>query len=427
MIPYIPTLVAIIISNLQDLSAPAKRIASLRALGQIASNTSYVIDPYVEHPELLNILVNIVKTEAPGRLRRETIRLLGILGALDSYRYQQIMEQPQEAKALKETEPQTDVEFLIEGTVTPSKDEYYPRVVIKTLMGLVSDQSLAQYHSAVIDAVMAIYQTMGLKCVDYLPDIIPGFLAVIRTAPPGRVEGYFNQLSQLVRIVRHHIRPYLPVILTAVKNFWKTATIQLQGPILSLIEAIARSLEGEFKVYLAEILPLVLGVLETDTDPRRAPSQRILHTFLVFGPSAEEYVHLIIPAVIKVFDKGVDKGSQPVSIRKQAIETLGRLSRQVNMSEFASQIIQPLCRVLASTETQLKHTALDMLCALIYQLGPDYFPFIPTVQKVSVCSPHEPLHADEKDPCLPEDISQQLLLDCFQTSKRRTSSARPQP
>lgn len=88
MIPYIPRLMPIIIETIQDQSSPTKRDAALKTLGQIASNSGYVIDPYVEYPQLLPILVNIVKTEQTGFLRKETIKLMGILGALDPYRHQ---------------------------------------------------------------------------------------------------------------------------------------------------------------------------------------------------------------------------------------------------------------------------------------------------------------------------------------------------
>ena len=85
---HIPTLMPIIIDALQDLSSPNKRDSALRALGQLASNSGYVIMPYLDHPHLLDLLVNIIKTEQQGSLRRETIKLLGILGALDPYKHQ---------------------------------------------------------------------------------------------------------------------------------------------------------------------------------------------------------------------------------------------------------------------------------------------------------------------------------------------------
>ena len=88
MLPYVHALMPIIIDALQDLGSQTKREAALRTLGQLASSSGYVIDPYLEYPQLLNILVGIVKTEQTGSLRRETIKLMGILGALDPHKHQ---------------------------------------------------------------------------------------------------------------------------------------------------------------------------------------------------------------------------------------------------------------------------------------------------------------------------------------------------
>ncbi len=402
---YIPDLMDIIIENLQDLSSNAKRTAALRTLGQLASNSGYVIDPYIDRPDLLNILINIVKTEQATPLRRETIRLMGILGALDPYKHQQVIETTPENKLAREVQSVTDVSLIMNG-ITPSHEDYYSTVVINTLMGLLKDSSLSQYHSSVIDAVMIIYTTIGLKCVQFLDQIIPGFISVIQNASTKQLEGLFNQLSHLVRIVKQHIRPFLPVILETVQEYWSAST-QLQVTILSLIEAVSSSLEGEFKVYLASVLPLMLEVLDQDVSPKRVASERVLHAFLVFGSSAEEYMHLIIPVVIRMFEQP----GQPHTIRRHAIEALGRLSRQVNISEFAARIIHPLTRVLAGNDLALKQTALDTLCALIFQLGPDYIHFVPTVNKM--LAQNKIVHSNyslivsklQKGEPLPQDLS----------------------
>ena len=88
LLPYIPQLMPTIIEALQDLSSHAKRDAALHTLGQLASSSGYVVQPYLDYPHLLDLLVNIVKTEQQGALRKETIKLLGILGALDPYKHQ---------------------------------------------------------------------------------------------------------------------------------------------------------------------------------------------------------------------------------------------------------------------------------------------------------------------------------------------------
>jgi FKBP12-rapamycin complex-associated protein len=68
-------------------ASATKREAALKVLGQLATSTSYVIDPYLRHPNLLDVLMNILKTEQISSIRHEAIKVMGILGALDPYRY----------------------------------------------------------------------------------------------------------------------------------------------------------------------------------------------------------------------------------------------------------------------------------------------------------------------------------------------------
>ena len=219
--------------------------------------------------------------------------------------------------------------------LTPSNKDYFPTVVINALLGILKDQSLVQYHQEVISAIMAIFRTLGLECVTFLDRIIPAFLQVIRTASSSKVEAYFSQLAALVSIVRQHIRTYLPDLVKVIQEFWNVST-SLQSTILALVEAISRSLEGEFKIYLAGLLPLMLGVLEKDQTPRRSTSEKVLHAFLVFGASSEEYMHLIIPVVVRT----LENPQNPVVLRRSAIETIGKISRQVNLYDFAAKIIR---------------------------------------------------------------------------------------
>ncbi|KAJ5968830.1 hypothetical protein N7501_005078 [Penicillium viridicatum] len=374
---YLPQIMPIILDSLQDLSSHNKREAALRTLGQLASNSGYVIEPYMEYPHLLAVLINIIKTEQTGSLRKETIKLLGVLGALDPYKYQQISEIEPDVHHINEIQNVSDVALIMQG-LTPSNEEYYPTVVIHTLMqNILRENSLAQYHSAVIDAIVTIFKTLGLKCVPFLGQIIPGFILVIRSAPASRLESYFNQMAILVNIVRQHIRTFLPEIIEVIRDFWD-ASYQIQGTIISLVEAIARSLEGEFRKYLAGLIPLMLDTLDKDTSPRRQPSEKILHALLIFGTSGEEYMHLIIPSIVRLFDRP----QNPQSIRKSAIDSLTKLSRQVNVSDFASLMIHSLSRVVASGDRVLRQAAMDCICALIFQLGQDFTHYIHLLNKV---------------------------------------------
>lgn len=84
-LPHIPDLMAVILSALTE-PVLVKRDAALCTLGQVCSSTGYVIEPLIEHPELLQILGRILRTEPTQVVRREVIKVLGILGALDPYR-----------------------------------------------------------------------------------------------------------------------------------------------------------------------------------------------------------------------------------------------------------------------------------------------------------------------------------------------------
>ncbi|KAG9238765.1 armadillo-type protein [Amylocarpus encephaloides] len=377
MNPYIDRLMPIIIEALQDQSSTAKREAALRTLGQLASNSGYVIKPYLDYPSLLEILQGIIRGEPQrGALRQETIKLMGILGALDPYKHQQVEERSPEIQLRLESNRTTDISLMMDG-LTPSTKEYFPTVVINALLQILKDQSLVQHHAVVVEAIMQIFRTLSMECVPFLSKIIPAFLAVIRASPPARLESYFSNLSILVTIVKQHIRNFLPEIVVVLQEYWHTS-VNLQANILGLVEAISRSLEGEFKIYLAGLLPLMLGVLEKDVSTKRQPSERVLRSFLIFGSSAEEYMHLIIPVVVSVFEKP----QQPSFIRKSAIETIGKISRQVNLNDYASKIIHPLARVLGGNDPSLRVAALDTLCSLIFQLGKDYLHFVGTINKV---------------------------------------------
>ena len=406
LVKYIPRLTTNIIDALQDHGSHNKRDAALQTLGQIASNCAYVIEPYTDYPQLLDLMIGIIKTEPQGTLRKETIKVLGILGALDPYKHQQLKQKSPAARVQEVESAVSDVTLIIQG-MTPSHEDYYPKVVFLTLMhNVLQDSSLAQYHPAVIEAIVSIFKALGLKCIPYLAEIIPSFVAVIHATGGSRIEAYFNQLSILVSIVRVHIRNYVTPLVELVKEYW-SPNLSLLSPILALVESLSRAMGNEFKGRITRLLPLMLKVLESDNSVRRQPSEKIMHTILVFGQSAEEHMHLIVPALIDMFQKQ----STPMNIRKTAIDTLGKICRRVNVSDFASMIILSFINVFASKEPALKTAALDCLCTYITQIGQDYLLYEKIVEK-ALTSNHVPHHSYEllvnklkKGESLPQDLS----------------------
>jgi FKBP12-rapamycin complex-associated protein len=88
LFPKVAKLLPSLIEILQDQSSANKREACLRAIGNCASGSGYVIKPYTNHPELLDILLKTLRTEQSSAMKRDVLKVLGILGAVDPYKHQ---------------------------------------------------------------------------------------------------------------------------------------------------------------------------------------------------------------------------------------------------------------------------------------------------------------------------------------------------
>ncbi|XP_041981966.1 serine/threonine-protein kinase mTOR [Aricia agestis] len=382
-------LLTILLELLSDASATDKRSIALWTFGQLISATGYVVAPYTEYPNLMDVLLNFLKTEQQPKDRRETIRVLGLLGALDPYKHKIARGlrdgQPDsslvpvtDSKSEENNFDMTTSEMLVNMS-SPLLDEYYPAIVISTLMRILRDPTLQQHHTSVVQAVTFIFQSLGIKCVPYISRVTPSLLYVARATESNSFREFlFTQLASLIAIVKQHIRNYLDKIFDLIKEFW-TPNSPLQPTIIVLVENIAVALGSEFKVYLPQLMPQILRVLAHDTSKDRQVTDKLLCALQKFEDNLDDYMHLVIPSIVKLFDAS----DCPIPVAKVAMETVDYLSDSLNYSELSSRIIHPIVRSL-DTCYALRNTAMDTLCALIVQLERRYIDFIPLVQKVIV-------------------------------------------
>ncbi|OSX64010.1 hypothetical protein POSPLADRAFT_1065405 [Postia placenta MAD-698-R-SB12] len=373
--PNVPELMQVILSKLADPSLP-KRDAALHTLGQVCSSTGYVVTPLVDYPQLLQILNRILKTETKLSVKREVVKVLGILGALDPYR----------RRAKPEEEVTTEMSSHLVAAISrnysganTASDDYYQAVAINALLDILKDQQASERHHTVIEAIMSIFKTQGLKCATFLPQIIPAFASVARASAARIQVFHLEQLAILVGIIKQHVRNYMPHIFSLITDLWENAPLRL--PLVSLIEALGKALDAEFKPFLPTILPLVLKVFDGEFNEKATSTQiKIFDAFLTFGANIEEYLQLVIPIIVKTFEKT----EAPIPLRKKAIQTIDGLSRKVNFSDHASRIIHPLVRVLNDSTNDMRMTVMDTLCTMVLQLGSDFAVFVPTVNKCLV-------------------------------------------
>ncbi|EJF64386.1 atypical/PIKK/FRAP protein kinase [Dichomitus squalens LYAD-421 SS1] len=372
VMPHVPDLMQVIIFKLADPSLQ-KRDAALHTLGQLCSSTGYVVQPLVEYPQLLQILSRILRTELSQAVRREVIKVLGILGALDPYR-RKIKPEDEAANEVSSNLVSAPSRNLT-GASTAS-DDYYQTVSINALLNILKDQSLSNHHHKVIEAIMSIFKTQGLKCVTFLPQIIPAFAAVARTASSRVQVFHLEQLAILVGIIKQHVRNHTTEIFKLVQDLWDNVLLQL--PLMSLVEALGKALDAEFKPFIPMILPPILKVFEGELNEKTSNTQmKIFDVFLTFGANIEEFLQLVIPLIVKTYERP----DATTALRKKAIHTIEGLTRRVNFSDHASRIIHPLVRVLNTANNEIRQAAMDALCALMIQLGSDFAIFHPTIRK----------------------------------------------
>ncbi|KAL6013172.1 hypothetical protein ACLOJK_003664 [Asimina triloba] len=251
--------------------------------------------------------------------------------------------------------------------------------------------------------------------------VLPELFHTVRTCEDGLKEFINWKLGTLVSIVRQHIRKYLPELFALISELWSSfclpATIRsVQGlPILLLVEQLCLALNDEFRVHLPDILPCCIQVLsdaERCNDYTYVPD--ILHTLEVFGGTLDEHMHLLLPALIRLF-----KVDASVEIRRAAIRTLTKLIPRV-------QVVKDISVVLASilgdeptimNNDELRQDAVDALCCLAHALGEDFTIFIPSIHKLLL--KHRLRHKDfdeiegrlrRREPLILDSISAQKLI-----------------
>ncbi|KGN43836.1 serine/threonine-protein kinase TOR [Cucumis sativus] len=389
---YLPELMPLIVEALLDGAAVAKREVAVSTLGQVVQSTGYVITPYNEYPLLLGLLLKLLNGELAWSTRREVLKVLGIMGALDPHVHKRNQlslpgSHGEVTRAASDSGQHIQSVDELPMELWPSfatSEDYYSTVAISSLLRILRDPSLASYHLKVVGSLMFIFKSMGLGSVPYLPKVLPDLFHTVSTCDDTLKDFITWKLGTLVSIVRQHIRKYLPELLSLISELWSsfnfpsTSRPPLGYPVLHLVEQLCLALNDEFRMILHIILPCCIQVL---SDAERCNDYTyvldILHTLEVFGGTLDEHMHLLLPALIRLF-----KVDAPADIRRAAIRTLTRLIPRVQVTGHISSLVHHLKLVLDGRNDELQKDAVDALCCLAQALGEDFTVFIPSIHKL---------------------------------------------
>ena len=135
---------------------------------------------------------------------------------------------------------------------------------------------------------------------------------------------------------------------------------------------------GVQAVHPDDLAPRVFDGKLSDRDKTANAQIKTFDAFLTFGANIEDSLQLVIPLIVKTYERQDASGTL---LQKKMIHTIEGLTRHINFSDHASRITHPLVRVF-NTGNKLRQTVLGTLCALMLRLGSDFAIFDPTIRKV---------------------------------------------
>ncbi|CAI4230041.1 unnamed protein product [Auanema sp. JU1783] len=363
-------------------SSLQRREATLQCIGRMSRATAYVVDPYRDYPNLLDDILRLLKTEMSSSMRRQAIKVLGILGAIDPYTHKVFTGSVQSSTRISmalskpstnhdSTDPRQDIIqwFNYEKCTL---EEFYPAITIANLMVMVQDKALIQHYQDIAQALLTIFRSLGDTYPQYVQQVVPRLIEVTRNCKdrPSQREFFLRQLASLVGIIKSHAKPYIPDLFGLIGEAW-SETSSIKITIVSVLEQIGTALESEFSPHVAQLIPYLLQVLQADRDPERRITSQVLACIKSLSYCLTPHLQLVLPPVLSIIEESV----VPLAVKKSALETVLHLIENDDVSDFAPRLMQTWfkCFELNLFKTpQLEDLLLKLLIAVIDQMWKNF-------------------------------------------------------
>eukprot|EP01033_Poteriospumella_lacustris_P010144 gene10144-7234_t len=284
--------------------------------------------------------------------------------------------------------PEPPQDSVITAKHSPSSEDFYPRVALAALVNILQDPSLAVHHSTATQTIIQIFAGLGVRCVQFLDQIVPYFLQIVRKSGSGLRESILQQLSQLVHITGQYITPYLPQILEILRDYWDE---HLEF-VLAIVQQVSSSTNDAFEEYLESLLPLLLSSLEIPRDVTYSslrsdmtmlkPLEEVLQSVKFLRIPLQSRLHLFIPKLCSLLNQLMDISSETVSTQLLVTQTIFELIRgsrgavleQTN--HMVSSLVHTVCKVMMKGHSQnyqanveLQAEGMNVLVVLAQQIG----------------------------------------------------------
>ncbi|MCP9257960.1 Serine/threonine-protein kinase mTOR [Dirofilaria immitis] len=355
----VETLFPSLVQFLQDSSSLSRREAALRTMGQLCQNTAYVVDPYKEHPELLDVLLRLLRTEMSASMRRMTMRVLGIIGALDPYTHKvftgKVSSQKSNSLALSlpATSPSSDIQndtiqwFHYEKCTL---GELYPAFSIASLMQMLRDDALSHLHRDITQALLTIFGSLGPSCTLYVNKVIPRLIEITQTAARQDLKQfYLQQLANFIAIIGSSMKPFMSKLFSLVRESW-SEDVSMRLTVVNVMQQIGTAFGASFMPYIPELCPYLLNIVHSDRTKDRAITCAVFTCVQSISMCLAPHIHLVLPPILFVLDDQTVK----VEVRRIALDTVYQMAGTICIRDHAPRIMQVWLRVISVHALQPK-------------------------------------------------------------------------
>ncbi|CAF1458633.1 unnamed protein product [Adineta ricciae] len=364
----------ILIYMLQDTLNARKRRVALCVTEKLIRSCCYVIEPFEKYPLLFDLLFQCLKSDDTF-VRRQTIRLLGFIGAID----------PQHIQSLNDHSSETNDITIIHRTSNTidsieSSSNEHTTLAIHICLRVLQDSSNSNLHFKSIEAISKIFQRLGDNCTQYVPVVFPALLSVIQNTNRKNLPPYFHQMNFIIMSMKTSITPYMNDIIQLIETY-SSLSIELQILFIHTIESVMSALENELHSYTHLLLPLIMRILKIDLKNYSSIDKQtiLLRMFSTLNKSDRSLRPYLKSILLQILDIALlDENS--IKVREEALNTFEHLAEKEFIHDYALTIVQILLAILSST-TQLQIKCLDTIYVVAQHMGKDFLIFSPLISK----------------------------------------------
>ena len=335
-----------LIESMQDMNYIQLKHASLWTIGQIIANTGYVIEPYRDYPRLFKILLGFLQNDENLRVRREVIRIIGLIGAIDPYDYKQsvLLKLPKSNSVKNELNCDLIVsktkivfepsEIMSMIQTVGSLDEYYPILSINILIKIIKYSIDLNQVKDTLNALDIVLKNLSGLCRNYIQFIIPKFLELTKNINENIVICIVTKLTFFIDYFGKSIDPYISSILKIVQSYFNISKNQaVISGLINLMQKIQSTMSNDYKKYISQTIPIVFKKLKQEIyELKTVYRPNLLALIINCSPIIESFTNLILTQFIEILlDNYVD-----VEVKKQIMLTIHNVAENVTLTANAS-------------------------------------------------------------------------------------------